>query len=84
MSSATTVLNSEYVIQELEPILVSYYKTEIGKFPTLYELKQYLVTQATENLVEIIKSSDSSTLKSMSAKEILLVVNLYIRKLRVW
>ena len=81
MSSAA--LNSNFVIQEIEPILVTYYRNETGKTPTLYEFKQYIVSQAAEKLLDALKSSDSSILKSMSAKEVLAAINLYIRKLRV-
>lgn len=84
MSSAFAVPDSKQLIQELEPILVSLYKHENGKFPTLYELKQYLVSYTSEKLVDILISSDSSLLKSMSPKEVLSAINLYIRKLRVW
>ena len=81
MSSA--VLNASFVIQEIEPILVTHYRRETGKSPTLYEFKQYIVSQAIEKLLDILKSSDSSLLNSMSAKEVLAAINLYIRKLRV-
>ncbi len=84
MSSALAVSNSKDLIQELEPILVSLYKSENGKSPTLYELKQYLVSYASDKLVDIIISSDSILCKSMSPKEALTAVNIYIRKLRVW
>ncbi len=88
MSSAFAVLDSNHLpnslILELEPIFVAYYKNQNGKSPTLSELKQYLVTQATENLVDMLKNSDSSILKSMSARDLLATINIYIRKLRVW
>jgi len=84
MSSVLAVSNSKYLIQELEPILVSLYKSENGKSPTLYELKQYLVSYASEKIVDTLKNSDSSMFKSMSSKEVLAAINLYIRKLRVW
>jgi hypothetical protein len=84
MSSVLAVSDSEYLIQELEPILVSLYKSENGKSPTLYELKQYLVSYASEKIVDTLINSDSSIFKSMSSKEILAAINLYIRKLRVW
>ena len=81
MSSA--VISTRFVIQEIEPIFVTCYRNETGQSPTLYEFKQYIVSQATEKLIDALKSSDSSILKSMTAKEALAVVNLYIRKLRV-
>ncbi len=81
MSSA--VMSTSFVIQEIEPILVTCYRNETGKSPTLYEFKQYIVSQAAEKLIDAVKSSDSSMLKSMTAKEALAVINLYIRKLRV-
>jgi hypothetical protein len=84
MSSVLAVSDSKYLIQELEPILVSLYKSENGKSPTLYELKQYLVSYASEKIVDTLINSDSSIFKSMSSKEILAAINLYIRKLRVW
>ena len=88
MSSAFAAFDSQHLpsnlLLELEPVFVSYYKHQNGKSPTLYELKQYLVTQATENLVDVLKNSDSSILKSMSARELLATINIYIRKLRVW
>ncbi len=84
MTSALAISDSNNLIQELEPILVSLYTVENGKSPTLYELKQYLVSYASERLVEILVSSDSILLKSMSPKEVLAAINLYIRKLRVW
>jgi len=84
MSSAIAVSNSDEFIQELEPILVSLYKSENGKSPTLYEFKQYIVSYASEKLVDILINSDSKTFKSMSPKEILVAINLYSRKLRVW
>ena len=84
MSSVLAVSDSKYLIQELEPILVSLYKSENGKSPTLYELKQYLVSYASEKIVDTLINSDSSIFKSMTSKEILVAINLYIRKLRVW
>ena len=86
MSSAA--LDSRYfakhLAQEVEPVFVSYYKIQNGKSPTLIELKQYLAAQAIENLVDVLKNSDSIVFKSMSAKELMTAINLYIRKLRVW
>ena len=84
MSSVLAVSDSKYLIQELEPILVSLYKSENGKSPTLYELKQYLVSYASEKIVDSLINSDSSIFKSMSSNEALAAINLYIRKLRVW
>jgi len=84
MSSALAAPDSEFLINELEPILISLYKSENGKSPTLYELKQYLVSYASDKLVDVLISSDSSILKSMSPKEALTAINFYIRKLRVW
>ena len=88
MSSSSAALDSIYLskhlAQEVEPVFVSYYKNQNGKSPTLIELKQYLVTQAIENLVDVLKNSDSSVFKSMSARELMTAINLYIRKLRVW
>lgn len=84
MSSVLAVSDSKYLIQELEPILVSLYKSENGKSPTLYELKQYLVSYTSEKIVDTLINSESSTFKSMSSKEVLAAINLYIRKLRVW
>ncbi len=83
MSSALAATNSSFLIQELEPILISLYKSENGKSPTLYELKQYLVSYASEKLVDILINSESSIFSSMSPKETLTTINLYIRKLRV-
>jgi len=82
MSSA--VLNSTFVIKEIEPILVTYYRNETGKTPTLYEFKQYLVSHTSEKLVEIVKKSGSAAVNALSANETLAAINLYIRKLRVW
>ncbi len=84
MSSALAAPDSEFLINELEPILISLYKSENGKSPTLYELKQYLVSYASDKLVDVLISSDSSILESMSPKEALTAINFYIRKLRVW
>ena len=84
MLSASTALDPRHLIEEVEPIFVSHYKDQTGVSPTLYELKQYLVTQATENLIEVLRKSESSIFKSMSANELLATINLYIRKLRIW
>lgn len=84
MPSALAVSDSKLLIQELEPLLISLYKFENGNSPTLYELKQYLVSYASEKLVDFLINSESSIFKSMSSKEALTAVNLYIRKLRVW
>ncbi len=84
MSSALAVSDSKHLIQELEPILVSLYQSEHGKSPTLYELKQYLVSYASEKIVDSLINSDSTMFKSMSSNEALAAINLYIRKLRVW
>lgn len=84
MSSAIVVSEPNNLIDELEPILVSLYTTENGKPPTLYELKQYLVSYASDKLADILISSDSSIFTSMSSKEVMAAVNIYIRKLRVW
>ena len=84
MPTTLIVQDSNDLIQELEPILVSLYKSENGNSPTLYELKQYLVSYASEKLVDIIVNSDSIFCRSMSPKEALTAINLYIRKLRVW
>ncbi len=81
MSSA--VLDSRFVIKEIEPILVTYYKDETGKTPTLSEFKQYLVSQASEKLVEVINKSGSSSVNSLTSKEAMTAINIYIRKLRV-
>ena len=78
------LLDPNYIIKEVEPIFVSYYKNQIGRPPTLCELKQYLVTQASESLVDVLKNSDSSAFKTMPANELLTATNIYIRKLRVW
>lgn len=77
-------LDSQPLFQELEPILISLYKSDNGKSPTLNELKQYLVSYASEKLVDILINSDSSKFKAMSANDALITINLYIRKLRVW
>lgn len=82
--SALAASDSKPLFQELEPILVSLYKSDNGKSPTLYELKQYLVSYASENLVDALINSESSIFKAMSANEALTTINLYIRKLRVW
>lgn len=82
--SVIAVSNSKPLFQELEPILISLYKSDNGKSPTLYELKQYLVSYASEKLVDVLLNSDSSIFESMSSSEALSTVNLYIRKLRVW
>lgn len=84
MSAAIVISNSNLLTQELEPILISLYKSENGKSPTLYELKQYLVSYASEKLVDILINSESSIFSSMSPKDVLTTINLYIRKLRVW
>lgn len=84
MSSALAAPDSEFLINELEPILISLYKSENGKSPTLNELKQYLVSYASDKLVDVLINSDSSILKAMSPKEALTAINSYIRKLRVW
>jgi hypothetical protein len=84
MSYALVDSNSNFLIQELEPILISLYKTENGKSPTLYELKQYIVSYASEKLVDILINSESSIFSSMSSKETLKTINLYIKQLRVW
>ncbi len=84
MSSALIISNSNILIQEIEPIMISLYKSENGKSPTLYELKQYIVSYASEKLVDILINSESSIFSSMSSKEALASINLYIRKLRVW
>jgi len=84
MSSALAASNSNDLIKEIEPILVSLYTSENGKTPTLYELKQYLVSYASDKLAEVLLSSDHSIFKAMSPKEVALAVNIYIRKLRVW
>ncbi len=84
MSSAQVTLDTNNLITIAEPIFISNYKNETGTSPTLIELKQYLVSHTSENLVTILKSSDSTPFKAMSAKEILAVINLYIRKLRVF
>jgi hypothetical protein len=84
MSSALAAPDSEFLIHELEPILISLYKSENGKSPTLNELKQYLVSYASDKLVDVLINSDSSILKAMSPKEALTAINSYIRKLRVW
>ena len=83
MPSALAASDSKFLIQELEPLLISLYKFENGNSPTLYELKQYLVSYASEKLVDFLINSESSIFKSMSPKEALTTVNLYIRKLRV-
>ena len=54
MPSAFAVSDSKFHVQELESILVSLYKFENGKSPTLYELKQYLVSYASEKLVDFL------------------------------
>ena len=82
--SAIVASDSKPLFQELEPILISLYKRENGKSPTLYELKQYLVSYASEKLVDVLINSDSSIFKAMTANEALITINLYIRKLRVW
>ncbi len=84
MSTTLTITNSNSLMQEIEPILVSLYMCENGKSPTLYELKQYLVSYASEKLVDILINSESSIFSSMTPNETLKTVNLYIRKLRVW
>lgn len=82
--SVLATSDSKSLFQELEPILVSLYKSDNGKSPTLYELKQYLVSYASENLVDALINSESSIFKAMSDNEALATINLYIRKLRVW
>jgi len=84
MSSVLAASESKNLINELEPILVSLYTSEKGRSPTLNELKQYLVSYASEKLADALITSDSSRLKSMTTKEATSAVNLYIRKLRVW
>ena len=82
--SVIAASDSRPLFQELESILVSLYKSDNGKSPTLYELKQYLVSYASEKLVDVLINSDSSIFKAMPANEALATINLYIRKLRVW
>ncbi|MFK7816890.1 MAG: hypothetical protein AB8B92_11205 [Gammaproteobacteria bacterium] len=84
MPNGLAVANSSSLMQEIEPILVSLYKSDNGKSPTIYELKQYLVSYASEKLVDILINSESTIFSSMTPKETLTTVNLYIRKLRVW
>ena len=84
MLPSSTVLDPSDLIEEVEPIFVSHYKDQTGVSPTLYELKQYLVTQATDNLIEVLQKSESSIINSMSTNELLATINLYIRKLRIW
>ncbi len=82
--SAQLILDKNNIITSVEPIFISYYKDDVGSSPTLIELKQYLVSNTSDKLIAILKNSDSAVFKSMSAKELLRIVNLYIRKLRVW
>lgn len=83
MSTALTT-DAKQLINIAEPIFVSYYKDENGASPTLNELKQYLVSRTPDKLISILKGSDCTTFNAMPAKEILAVISLYIRKLRVW
>ena len=82
--SVVVASDSKSLFQELEPILVSLYKRDNGKSPTLCELKQYLVSYASEKLADVLINSDSSIFKAMSSNEARATINLYIRKLRVW
>jgi hypothetical protein len=84
MSSALVDSGRNILIQELEPLLISLYQTENGKSPTLYEFKQYVISYASERLVDFLINSESSIFSSMSPKETLKTVNLYIKQLRVW
>jgi hypothetical protein len=84
MSTALASYESKNLLDELEAILVSLYTSENGSSPTLYELKQYIVSYASEKLADVLITSGSSIFESMSNKEAKSVINLYIRKLRVW
>ena len=84
MSTAHVTFDKNNVITSVEPIFISYYKDEIGNSPTLIELKQYLVSNTSEKLIAILKNSDSAIFKTMPTKDLLAIINTYIRKLRVW
>ena len=84
MAAAQFSLETNNLIEIAEPIFITHYKNENGSSPTLYELKQFLVSLTPEKLISILQNSDSSIFKSMSALDLLSVVNIYLRKLRVW
>ena len=84
MSLAQINIDQNNIITSVEPIFISYYKDEIGTSPTQIELKQYLVSNSSEKLISILKNSDSATLNTMPATDLLVVIKQYIRKLRVW
>ena len=83
MSAAQPSIDNNYIITDLESILISNYRNEFGTSPTLVELKQYVVSNTSDKLISILKSSNSTTFRPMPAKELLAFVNIYIRKLRV-
>ncbi len=80
----STTLDYSSYFPVVEPIFVSYYQDETGNSPTLYELKQYLVSLTSDKLVHILKASNSTVINSLSGSDIVTIINLYIRKLRVW
>ena len=84
MSSAQITSDTNNLITIAEPIFISNYINETGTSPTLTELKQYLVSHTSENLISILKNSDPTHFKAMSTKETSAIINLYIRKLRVF
>jgi len=84
MSAAQVSLETNTLIEIAEPIFITHYKIENGSSPTLYELKQFLVSHTAEKLISILQNSDSKIFKSMSAIDLLSIVNIYVRKLRVW
>ncbi len=84
MTAAQFSLETNTFIEIAEPIFISHYKNENGNSPTLYELKQFLVSHTSEKLISILQSSDSSIFNSMPTIDLLSLVNIYVRKLRVW
>lgn len=84
MSTAQMSFDDNSIITSVEPIFISHYKDQVGASPTLAELKQYLVSLTSDTLVAILKNSDSAAFKTMPAKELLVIIHTYIRKLRVW
>ena len=83
MSAVQNAFDDNYIITDLESILISNYRIEFGTSPTLVELKQYIVSNSSEKLISILRSSNSTIFSSMPPTECLALVNIYIRKLRV-
>lgn len=84
MATAQFTFETNNFIEIAEPIFITHYKNVNGNSPTLYELKQFLVSLTAEKLISILQNSDSNTFQSMPAVDLLSLVNVYVRKLRVW